>query len=83
MEYSVGTWDTEEQAFTPQAGIDASWHNMTRGQLRQYLKALRNHGYSVHRLRDRNGDHDESDPSVLVERTDGQTEMEVLEFWKR
>jgi hypothetical protein len=32
--YSVGTWDTELQAFTPQLGVHP-WLNITRSQLRR------------------------------------------------
>lgn len=79
--YSVGTWDTEEQAYTPQTGVPA--FNLTLGQLLGSLRMLRNCGYSAHRLRDEDGGHENNDWSVLVERTTGMTEKEILESWKR
>lgn len=79
--YSVGTWDTELEAFTPQAGVPA--FNLTIHQLRQSLRDLRQCGYSAHRFRDPDGEHDDNDTSVLVERTDGMNEAEILENWKR
>lgn len=83
--YSVGTWDMDLQAYTPQAGAGRCI-NITKARLRVVLKWLRNHGYTAHRVRFSIGlgDHDhDSDPSVLVERTDGMTKAEILEGWKR
>lgn len=79
--YSIGTWDTDLSAFTPQTGVPA--FNLTLPQLRQSMRTLRAIGYTCHRLRDANGDHDNNDSSVLIERTDGQAEAEILEGWKR
>lgn len=79
--YSVGTWDTEAQAFTPQVGVPA--FNLTLAELRQSLRELRRHGYQCHRYRDANGTHDDNDFYVLVERTDGMSESEILKQWKR
>jgi len=79
--YSVGTWDADEQAYTPQIGVRCSL-NCTLMELRQSLKELRALGYSAHRARDEHGEH-YSDPVVLVERTDGKPEAEILEDWKR
>lgn len=79
--YSIGTWDTNEQAFTPQIGVPA--FNLTLYQLRQSMRMLRDRHYSCHRYRDADGSHDDNDTSVLIERTDGMSEAEILESWKR
>lgn len=79
--YSIGTWDQELEAFTPQVGVPA--FNLTRSQLRQSMKALKRCGYGCYRLRDPDGSHDTNDTWVLIERTDGKSESEILEQWKR
>lgn len=66
--YSVGTWDTDLQAFTPQDGLTVPSQNVLLAVLRQ----LRKIGYSAHYQRDPEGGHDYNDPMVLVERTDGK-----------
>ena len=81
--YSVGTWDTDAQAYTPQLGLSLPSFNINRGQLRQAMKELRKMGYSVHRYRDSEGNHDENDWCVLIERTDGKSPAEILNNWKR
>ncbi len=81
--YSVGTWDTKKQAFTPQRGLSVPSFNITRGQLRQAMKELRKLGYSVHRYRAADGTHDDNDPWVLIERTDGRYWKEIRKSWKR
>lgn len=82
--YSVGTWDTDQQAYTPQAGLTVPCVNVGWRTLLEAMRQLRRrHSYSAHRYRDPNGDHDCNDWAVLVERTDGMTEAEVLESWKR
>jgi hypothetical protein len=78
--YSVGTWDTDSQGYTPQVGVPA--FNLTLGELRQSLRMLRQQGNGAWRVRDEKGDYD-SDWFVLVERTDGMSEVEILEKWKR
>lgn len=55
--YRVTTWDSEKQAFTPQAGCRAGPY--TQFGLRKALSRLRGMGYDV----SRKGGH-----SVLVER---------------
>jgi hypothetical protein len=80
--YSVGTWDCDSQAFTPQAGLLGPSINITKQELRRRLKELRRLGYPCDRVRWPDGSRD-SDPYVLVERTDGADEKEVLESWKR
>jgi hypothetical protein len=80
--YSVGTWDPEAQAYTPQIGVGPSINVDWRGLLR-VMRNLRAAGYSAHRTRDERGDHEDNDWTVLVERTDGLTDAEVLEDWKR
>lgn len=81
--YSVGTWDTEAQAYTPQTGLSVPSLNIDIRQLRRAMKELRGGGYTCHRLRDPDGNHDDNDWSVLIERTDGMPEAEILEDWKR
>lgn len=78
--YSVGTWDTEVQAYTPQT--DPAF-NLTASQLRQALKELRRLGYTCHRVRSKGGGHDNNDWAVLVERTDGAPEAQILTSWER
>lgn len=76
--YSCGTWGTDLQAYTPQAGAGPAI-NVTLWQLRAALKQLRRMGYECWRRK-----HDgSSDPSVLVERTDGKPEAEILKGWER
>lgn len=80
--YSVGTWDTDTQSYTPQDGVPA--FNLTLAQLLGSLRALRrDHGYTAHRLRDEDGGHEDNDWTVLVERTDGESEEEILHSWSR
>lgn len=81
--YSVGTWDTDLQAFTPHEGLDLPIFNITKWQVKAVLCKLRQFGYSCHRPRDVDGEHWDSDPSVLVERTDGMPEEEILQGWLR
>jgi hypothetical protein len=80
--YSVGTWDTDLQAYTPQIGVGRSI-NVTLAELRQRVRELRNLGYSVHRRRDADGTYDDNDVYVLIERTDGNPEADILEGWKQ
>lgn len=72
--YSVRTWDTDEQAYTPQEGLSLPWHGLTLWQLKAALRELRRMGYSCHRLRDTDGGHDSNDWCVLVERDDEMTD---------
>lgn len=81
--YSIRTWDTEQQAYTPQAGLTVPCFNVPRATLTEALRQLRSMGYTAHRLRDFDGGHDDNDTYVLVERTDGLPEAEILENWKR
>jgi hypothetical protein len=71
----------ELQAFTPQTGVPA--FNLTLGELRRSMRMLRDCGYSVHRRRGSDLNYDDNDYSVLIERTDGMSEAEILESWKR
>lgn len=80
--YSVGTWDSEAQAYTPQIGLDKSFH-LTLAELRQAVRRLKRLGYSCHRRRNERGEHECNDWCVLIERTDGMSESEILEGWKR
>lgn len=81
--YSIGTWDTDLQAYTPQCNQGSPWLNITIGQLKNAMRELRCIGYSCHRYRDADGSHEDNDINVLIERTDGKSESEVLESWKR
>jgi hypothetical protein len=77
--YSVGTFDPELNAFTPQCGIEKSI-NLTRGELREVLKLLRNKYCYAANYSSNNPTN--SDPYVFVERTDGESENSILERWK-
>lgn len=81
--YSVGTWDTDAQAYTPQEGLSVPSFNIPLWTLRQALRELRDCGYAADRYRDADGSHDANDWAVLVERTDGMPEHEIREAWKR
>jgi hypothetical protein len=81
--YSIGTWDTDKSAYTPQRGLSVPSFNMTRGQLFQALRELRGMGYSCHRVRDEDGGHEDNDPMVLIERTDGKEWKEIRRSWDR
>jgi hypothetical protein len=72
--YSVRTWDTDEQRYTPQDGLSLPWRGLTLWQLRQALRELQGMGYTCHRYRDSNGDHADNDYYVLVERDDEETD---------
>lgn len=81
--YSVGTYDRDLQAYTPQLGLSVPSLNITLAELRQAVRELRRvHCYGAYRVRDTDGDR-YSDPEVLIERTDGEPEAEILERWKR
>lgn len=81
--YSVGTWDTDKQAYTPQQGVTVPAFNCTLAQLRQAIRELRQMGYSAHRFRDHDGTHEDNDWAVLVERTDGKHWKEIRKGWRR
>lgn len=72
--YSIRTWDGDLQAYTPQAGLSLPWNGLSLWQLRQAMRELRAMGYSCHRFRDPDGDHDDNDHSVLIERDDEETD---------
>lgn len=81
--YSVGTWDTDRQAYTPQRGLSVPAFNITLAQLRIAIRELRKKGYSVHRYRDEDGQHEDNDWAVLIERTDGKSWREIRRSWNR
>lgn len=85
--YSVGTWDTDLQAYTPQVGLSVPSINITWRQLLRAVRELKRMGYRAHRRRQvlpsGKYDHDDNDWSVLIERTDGFTEAEILKSWER
>jgi hypothetical protein len=80
--YSVGTWDMDLQAYTPQDGVEKSL-NLTAGELRTALHQLRRLHYSAHRRGNANNGHDDNDWTVLIERTDGKLESDILKQWER
>lgn len=80
--YSIGTWDIEQQAYTPPVGME-NCVNITRSELKKRILALRGMGYSVHRRRGVDGDYDDNDWAVLIERTDGRDEEEISKDWER
>lgn len=71
--YSIGTWDTHLQAYTPQEGLSFPSQNVPWRTLLNVVRELKNMGYSCHRVRDKDGCHDDNDWSVLIERTDGKS----------
>lgn len=81
--YSVGTWDTDRQAFTPQPGLSVPSFNIPLQQLRQAIRDLRTLGYSAHRFRDADGSHEDNDAYVAIDRTDGKPWREIMKGWKR
>jgi len=60
--YSIETWDSELQNYTPQEGVPSK--NLNIHQLRRSMRMLRNMGYSVHR---KGVDRENNDASVLIE----------------
>lgn len=81
--YSIGTWDTNKQAYTPQKGLSVPSFNITLSQLRIAMKELKSMGYSCHRIRDSFGNYDNNDFFVLIERTDGKSWKEIRKGWNR
>jgi len=79
--YSIGTWDIDLQSYAPQDGVPA--YNLTVHELRRSMRMLQSLGHSCHRFRCEDGSHDDNDWSVLIERTDGRPEAEIMEGWKR
>jgi len=70
--YSIGTWDMDLQAYTPQKGLTVPCINVPLPTMRQVVRELRQMGYSCHRIRSSDGSHEMNDWSVLIERTDGR-----------
>lgn len=83
--YSIGTWDTDEQAFRPHPACPKL--NQTRAELVESMRILQQYGYTCHRYGNTRHEEDgglrDSDPSVLIERTDGKPEAEILKQWER
>lgn len=81
--YSIGTWDSEQQAYTPQTDDLNRWINVDWQGLLRALRELKNEwGEDPYRVRFADGSRD-SDWRTLVERTDGKTLPEILEQWQR
>ncbi len=66
--YSVKTWCTDSQAFTPQIGLSVPSQNVSWRGLLAVLRELRDCGYQCGRKRLPGGGHDSGDPFVLVQR---------------
>lgn len=81
--YSIGTWDRERQAYTPQRGLSVPAFGLTIRQLKQAIRDLRRLGYSAHRRRDSDGTYDDNDGDVIIERTDEKHWKEVMRGWRR
>lgn len=83
--YSIGTWDNDEQAFRPHP--NAPKLNQTRAELVKSMRTLQEYGYPCHRYGNKRHEEDgglrDSDPSVLIERTDGKPEADILKSWER
>ncbi len=81
--YSIGTYDGEAQAFTPQVGLSRYPVNCPWRDLLQICRELCRMGYSCHYRRDPDGGHSDNDPSVLIVRTDGMVPEEIFKSWER
>lgn len=79
--YSIGTWDSDIGCFTPQ--VDVPSIGLTRKQLVESMRMLQSMGYSCHRTGNTSQVCRDSDPSVLIERTDGLSEETILKGWGR
>lgn len=79
--YSIGTWDTDLGCYTPQIGVPSI--NLTRRQLVESMRELQQCGYSCHRTGNTDQAVRDSDTYVLIERTDGKSEAEILRDWER
>jgi hypothetical protein len=64
--YSIGTYNVEEKAFTPQQGMTVDWANITLPRLRTAMRELQGMGYSCHRTQ-----HGDSDLAAMIERVSG------------
>lgn len=81
--YSIATWNPDRQAYTPQRGLSVPSFNITWKQLIIAVRQLRSMGYSCHRFRDSDGDYDDNDWTVLIERTDGTHWKQIRRSWNR
>jgi hypothetical protein len=81
--YSIGTWDHEKCSYTQHESLSVPSFNITIGEIRIAFRELQKIGYTCHRFRDPDGSHDDNDPAVLVERTDGKPVLEIMRGWKR
>lgn len=81
--YSVGFWDMDRNAYRPHR---ATWLNMPLSELRELMRHLRRTMTEAPWRRRRTGgppyDHD-SDPNILVERTDGLHFVKIFKQWER
>ena len=81
--YSVATWDSYRQAYTPHKGLTVPSFNCTLSQLRTAIRELRTLGYGAYRTRDTDGSYYDNDFAVLIERTDGRHWKEIRRAWNR
>ena len=65
--YQVRTWDTDKQAFTPQAGVRCGPYSLWG--LKWAMRKLQEIGYPCHR---RGRGRQDNDFSVLIERLDAE-----------
>lgn len=80
--YSIGTYDWSLAIYTPQEGVGPCF-NITRSELRKRIHELRAIGYTAHRRGNVRDGHEDNDTNVLIERTDGKPEAEILKGWLR
>lgn len=81
--FSVGTWDADRSAYTPQRGLSVPSFNIPMRQLIVAVRELRGMGYSTHRRRDAGGSYEDNDPMVLIGRTDGRNWKDIRRSWNR
>lgn len=79
--YSIGTWDSDLQRYTPQIGVPSI--GLTRKQLVESMRMLQGMGYSCHRTGNMSQVVRDSDPSVLIERSDDLSSTERMTNWER
>lgn len=78
--YSVTTWNPDTQEHTPQAGLGVRSQMVTLWGLRRALRALRELGYTCHRMHRRGGGYfDEIDDDVYVQRIEPTSSEAALE----
>jgi hypothetical protein len=79
--YSIGVWDIDTQSYLPWPGQRCM--NITRKQLVKMMRFLQGRGYTCHRTGNTDQIDRDSDPMVMIERTDGKERNEILKHWSR